>query len=161
MNKPSAKPIQKIALGAALSIGAVVLLAWESNNGANPSRQDNRFDADYTEAIDDLHAHTRTIHDQLKGNVIGDLEILPEESLRIAETDASETAQEPAEPTLKDITLRGIYWSDAMPLAEINDRLCRPGDHIDGFTLAEIHPYSILLQDAAGITYTLSLVKSF
>lgn len=161
MNKPTAKTIRKISIGAILSIGALVLLVWTNNDGPTPACQDVRFDAYYTEAIDALHAHTRTVQNQLRGNSIGELEILPEQYLRLAEEASAKAAQPPAEPTLKDITLRGIYWSDAMPLAEINDRLCRPGDLIDGFTLAKIQPYSILLKAPTGSTHTVSLIKSF
>ena len=67
--------------------------------------------------------------------------------------------EDPGVPTLKNITLRGIYWSATMPLAEINNRLCKPGEKIAGFTLKEIQPYQVILLDPEGGTNTISIVK--
>lgn len=156
MKKISPKMIRWISIGAILLIAATLLIAWLQNHGKNTSLQSGRFEDYYTSAIDSLHAHTQAVRDKLRANMPGDLEILPEELLRRPKIKEEEIS---GDPTLKNITLRGIYWSDTLPLAEINDQLCKPGDQIAGFTLQEIQPYQILLLDSTGSTQTVSLIK--
>jgi len=156
MNTLSPKTIRWIGLGAVLLIGAAILLSRQQNNGLHTALRGSRFEDYYTSTIDSLHTHTQAVYDKLQGNMPGNLKILPENFLRRAKTG---NVKRQGEATLNDITLRGIYWSDTMPLAEINDQLCKAGDEIAGFTLQEIQPYQVLLLDAAGVTNIVSLIK--
>ena len=156
MKKLTPKTIHLLLIGAAVLLALLAGLALQRNKRMSKTLESGRFEQVYTSSIDTLHAHTQAIRDKLSANMPGDLEILPEELLRRVETD---DAENPEEPTLKDITLRGIYWSDTMPLAEINDRLCKPGDEIAGFIIEKIEPYQIILSDPTGTTQTVSIVK--
>ncbi len=155
---PSIKPIHLVLIGVALALAFLVITALQRNSRKGNALRPERFEQIYTTAIDSLHERTKAVRDKLQANMPGDLKILPEELLRRLETDDEET---PGKPTLRNITLRGIYWSDTMPLAEINDRLCKTGDPIAGFTLEEIQPYQIILTDAEGNRHTNSLIKDF
>ncbi|MBI9020627.1 MAG: hypothetical protein JEZ10_05170 [Verrucomicrobia bacterium] len=156
MKKLSSQTIRWISLGAILLTVAALLFARQQTRRKNQPPQSGRFEDYYTSTIDALHVHSQKVRDKLRANMPGDLEILPEELLRRPKTTDPEN---PGVATINDITLRGIYWSDTMPLAEINDRLCKPGDQIAGFTLQEIQPYQILLLDATGSTQTVSLIR--
>ena len=153
---PSIKPIHLILIGAALLLAFWVVTALQRNSRKGDALRSERFEQVYTTAIDSLHDCTKAVRNKLSANMPGDLKILPEELLRQIEADDEET---PGKPTLRNITLRGIYWSDALPLAEINNRLCKTGDSIAGFTLEEIQPYQIILTDVEGNRHTNSLVK--
>lgn len=156
MKKLSPNTIRWISISAVLLVAAALLIARQQNRRQNTPLRSGSFKNYYTSAIDSLHEQTQTVRDKLHANMPGNLEILPEALLRKREAAESE---KPGEPVLGDITLRGIYWSDTLPLAEINDKLCKPGDKIAGFTLKEIQPYQILLLDAEGATNIVSLIK--
>lgn len=156
MKNPSIKPIHLLLIAVAVLLAFLAVAALQRNSQKGNARRSGRFEQVYTSAIDSLHDCTKAVRNKLRANLPGNLEILPEELLRRAETDDEET---PGEPTLKTITLRGIYWNDTLPLAEINDSLCKLGDNIAGFTLEEIQPYQIILSDSSGSTQTVSLVK--
>lgn len=155
MKNPSKKTLYLLLIGAALLLVIVIQRSPRRSNAPKTGR----FEQVYTTAIDSLHDSTKTVREKLRANLPGDLEILPEKRLRHSKTNEKEEDEDPGEPTLKNITLRGIYWSDAMPLAEINDRLCKTGDQIAGFILEEIQPYQIILTDDLGNRHTNSLVR--
>ncbi len=134
----------------------LLILTVQRSRTLQTSIQSGQFETTYTSAMDKLREQTRALRNKLNANMPGDLKILPEELLRRIKTSDEEN---PGEPTLENIKLRGIYWSDTLPLAEINDRLCKTGDPIAGFTLEEIQPYQIILTDAEGNRHTNSLVK--
>jgi len=156
MKTPSKKTIHLLLIGAALLLALLIANALQRNSRRGNALKTGCFEQVYTSTIDALHTRTKAVRGKLRANMPGDLEILPEELLRRSEIDAAEGL---GEPILKNITLRGIYWSNTLPLAEINDRLCKVGDEIAGFTLHEIQPYQIILLDPEGNTNTLSLVK--
>jgi len=147
-----------IVLAIVLLIVSVLLLTVHRSRRLQSSLKSGRFETYYTSAIDALQTQTRAVREKLGGNQPGDLEILPEELLR-HDKKSKEQLEKQGKTTLENITLRGIYWSDAMPLAEINDRLCKTGDEIMGFTVEKIEPYHILLTDRNGKKHTLSLIK--
>jgi len=158
MKKPSTQTLHWIAIAAVLLIVLMLLLSVYRGRRLQSSIKSGRFEATYAAAIDTLQAQTRAVRDKLNANMPGDLEILPEELLSLGRKEKDQLEKQ-GEATLDNITLRGIYWSDAMPLAEINDRLCKIGDQIAGFTIEKIEPYQIILSDPAGTTHTVSIVK--
>jgi len=158
MKKPSNRTIRWIAIGTALLVVLLLLLGVHRSRRLQTSLESGRFEARYTAAIDALQTQTRSLREKLRANSPGNLEILSEELLRPAKT-ASVHLENQGKPTLENIKLRGIYWSSSMPLAEINDRLCKTGEKIAGFTLEEIQPYQIILSDSEGGKQTVSLIK--
>ncbi len=156
MKKPSAHTLKWGAIFIVLMIVLLLILTVQRSRTLQTSIQSGQFETTYTSAMDKLREQTRALRNKLNANMPGDLKILPEELLRRIKTSDEEN---PGEPTLENIKLRGIYWSDTLPLAEINDRLCKTGDPIAGFTLEEIQPYQIILTDAEGNRHTNSLVK--
>lgn len=54
----------------------------------------------------------------------------------------------------KELTLSGILWDAAQPLAIINGETLQPGETIDGFRVLSIEPASVVMTDG---TETLQL----
>jgi len=158
MKKPSTRTLQWIGLATVLLIVLVLWLTVQRSQSIQSSLESGNFEAYYASAIESLQIQTRSVRNKLRASLPGELEILPEALLRKPRP-ALVTSEIPKETSLANITLRGIYWSDTLPLAEINDRLCKTGDEIGGFTLEEIQPYQILLSDSTGSTQTVSLIK--
>ncbi len=158
MKKISSKTIHLLLIGAVVLFVLLAMTALQRNRRMSKTFESGRFEKVYTSSIDTLHAHTQTIRDKLSANMPGDLEILPEKLLRPSENSDTENSEK---PILKDIMLRGIFWSETMPLAEINDRLCKTGDEISGFTVEKIEPYQVILSDPTGTNHTVSIVKDF
>jgi len=158
MKKPSTQALKWSALATALLIVLVRLLTVQRSQKLLSSLRSGRFEARYTSAIDELQTQTRAVRDKLRANMPGDLEILPEELLRALQP-AHLTDETPGELAIENVTLRGIYWSETMPLAEINNRLCKSGDKIAGFTVEKIEPYQIILSDANGTNHTVTIIK--
>jgi len=156
MKKPSAHTLKWGAIFIVLMIVLLLILTVQRSHRLQSSIKSGRFETTYTSAIDELRKQTQAVRDKLSANMPGDLKILPEELLNRSEDDNSET---PDKPALENITLRGIYWSDTRPLAEINDRLCKIGDVIEGFTVEKIEPYQVILSDPVGTNHTVSIVR--
>ena len=156
MKKPSAHTLKWGAIFIVLMIVLLLILTVQRSHRLQSSIKSGRFETTYTSAIDELRKQTQAVRDKLNANMPGDLKILPEELLRRIKTDDEENL---GKPTLQNIKLRGIYWNETLPLAEINDRLCKTGDSIAGFTLEEIQPYQIILTDVEGNRHTNSLMR--
>lgn len=158
MKKPSTRTLQWIILATALLIVSVLWFTVQRSRNLQSAIESGNFEAYYTSAIESLKMQTHSMREKLGASLPGKLEILPEERLRKPQP-APVTNKIPDRVTLANITLRGIYWSETLPLAEINDRLCKAGDQIEGFTLKKIQPYQIILLDSTGSTQTVSLVR--
>jgi hypothetical protein len=158
MKNPSKKIIYLLLIAGALLLAFLTVTARQRNNRKGHALKTGRFEQAYTSTIDALHTRTKAVREKLRANMPGDLKILPEKLL-IKAKDAIDGVDPSDDSPQGVIELRGIYWSDTLPLAEINDRLCKTGDQIAGFTLEEIQPYQVILSDFEGNRLTNSLVK--
>ncbi len=158
MKISSKKTANTVLLALLLTVPVLLWVGARHNFRLKKSIDTGRFETFYTTAIEAVQTQTRTIREKLKSNLPGNLEILPKEQLKTAaliHNPGRPADGEPPEP----VSLRGIYWDETMPLAEIEDRLCKAGDSIGGFTLEEIQPYQIILSDETGNRTTNSLRK--
>ena len=160
MKQTSNRTTHGVVLAILLLIVLALWLAGQRSRRLQSSIESGRFETSYTSAIDTLQTRIRALRDKLNAGMPGDLEFLSEKLLRTIKQD-DEDAKTPGKPSLDRITLRGIYWSEALPLAEINNRLFKIGDEVEGFTLEEIQPYQIILSDPEGNSNTVSIIKDF
>jgi hypothetical protein len=156
---------RRTILGAAILVLLLVALAFwliiQRNIRIQSSIESGRFEARYTASVDSLQTRTRNLSEKLKNGFAGPLKILPAELLeKKEEAVATEDTPQPAN-SIGRISLRGIYWKESMPLADINGKLRKTGETIDGFTLEEIQPSQVILIDSEGTRKTVSLFDGF
>ena len=158
-----------IQTGSALFVLLAVLIISLSlmyNRQAKSSIKSGLFEDRYTSVISDLQQEIRLLREKLKAGSTVSLDVLPDETETaqflppeeyVSENQAAISGtEEKSSPA--SITLKGIYWSEAMPLADINGKLCKPGETVAGFTVEQIHPYHIVLSLPDGRTVTNSLL---
>ncbi len=161
-------PRRTILNAAVVALLLVALAFWlilQRNNRIQSSIESGRFEARYSAAIDSLQARTRDLREKLKNGFPGPLKILPPDLL----ADKEEAARQQAAPedtprpanTTGRISLRGIYWKESMPLADINGKLRKTGEQIEEFTLEEIQPSQVILIDSEGKRRSVSLFDGF
>lgn len=135
---------------AGLMVLATVILIWINQRGQTllTSLESGIFEKQYLSEIQNLHDEIFAIKVKLHGNNPAELDIPQQELI------------ESLKPTLEVISpgipeklvLSGIYLSETVPLAQINGKLCKVGDSVNGFTLEYIDSYQIRLRDRNGDT---------
>lgn len=144
----------------ALAAGGLIL---RQNRTIQTTVSSGRFRSGYTSAIQTVQTQTRLLDEKLRKGIDGSLELTPEKLLTSPEPEPAPEPEQTAEARLQEtgeINLRGIYWSESMPLAEINRKLHKPGETVAGFVLEEIQPYHIVLIDPVGNRHTNSLIDN-
>lgn len=156
MNRKTQTLMGMILLLLLLSVLALLLQSrrYDELQSAIKSGQ---FETHYTAAIDTLRTRIDEVSRKLDSGIPTNLHLLSEDQPEALPPEENED-EDPDTPHFGTITLNGIYMNSTMPLAEINGRICRPGDRIAGYTLEEIQPYQVILSDIDGTRITNSLI---
>jgi hypothetical protein len=137
-------------------------LIMRQNKAFQISVSSGHFRSGYASVMQTLQTQTRLLDEKIRTGLDGSLELTPEKLLTSPEPEPGPETEQTADTLPVDpgeIKLRGIYWSESMPLAEINRKLYKPGETVAGFVLEEIQPYHIVLMDPDGNRITYSLIK--